>query len=84
MVALDDIKRTVAEVLQLGSRIDGFDANTTLLGNIQELDSLAVVNLMTSLEEQYDIYFDDDEVNADVFESLGSLHAFVTMKMSES
>lgn len=82
VVGLDEIKLTVGEVLQLGSRVDDFDRDTILLGNIPEFDSLAVVNLMTALEEKLDIYFDDDEVNGDVFASLGSLHDFVSMKKS--
>ncbi|MCW8890536.1 MAG: phosphopantetheine-binding protein [Sedimenticola sp.] len=82
MVDLEDIKQTVGEVLQLGSRIDDFSRDTILLGNIPEFDSLAVVNLMTALEEKFDIYFDDDEVNGEVFASLGSLQDFVSMKLS--
>jgi acyl carrier protein len=58
------------------------DAATLLLGAIPELDSMAVVNLITALEEQFGITVDDDEIGAATFETLGSLSAFVEQKLA--
>lgn len=42
---------------------------------------MAVVTVMTSIEEYYGIAIDDDEVDADIFETIGSLVAFVENKI---
>jgi len=52
-------------------------AGTELLGSLPELDSMAVVELIYALEERFGVEVDGDEVTADVFETLGSLAAFV-------
>lgn len=56
------------------------DKNTPLLGNFPELDSMAVVNVLTELEEEFDIAVEDDEVSADIFETVGSLVSFIELK----
>ncbi len=47
-----------------------------------ELDSLAVVNVITALEERFGLTVNDDEISADAFETVGSLHSFVVEKLS--
>ena len=42
-----------------------------------ELDSLAVVEVVTSLEERFGFQIDDDDFGGDVFETLGTLTEFV-------
>jgi acyl carrier protein len=55
---------------------------TALLGAVPELDSIAVVNLITALEERFDITVADDEIGAAAFETLGSLTRFVESKLA--
>jgi acyl carrier protein len=43
---------------------------------------MAVVTLITALEERFDIAFEDDEVGADTFATLGSLTRFVEQKLA--
>jgi acyl carrier protein len=43
---------------------------------------MAVVGLITALEEHFGIIVDDDEISADTFESLGSLASFVEEKVA--
>jgi acyl carrier protein len=81
MVSLDDIRQIVGEVLQLGSRADEFAADTPLLGGVPEFDSMAVISVLTAIEEHYDIFVEDDEITAEVFENLGSLKNFVELKL---
>jgi acyl carrier protein len=78
---LEQVKRQLGQTLQLGSRAERFDASTRLLGSLPELDSMAVVNVITALEAHFGIVVDDDEINADTFETLGSLTAFVDSKL---
>jgi acyl carrier protein len=55
-------------------------ADSAQLGSIPELDSMAVVNLLTAIEEHFGIVVDDDEIGASAFETLGTLAAFVQQK----
>jgi acyl carrier protein len=55
--------------------------DTRVLGAIPEMDSMSVVGILASLEEQYGITIDDDEIDADVFATVGSLTAFVESKL---
>ncbi len=74
--------RILDEVLSLGGRAMKFDAATPLLGAIPELDSMAVVTLITTLEERFGIMVDDDEISGDTFATVGSLSAFVAGKLA--
>lgn len=78
---IDEVKAVVGEVLQIGERAQAFDASTLLFGSIPELDSMAVVSLITALEERFDFVVDDDEITAEVFESVGSLTDFIERKL---
>ena len=80
LVTLDEVVQLVGEVLQLGSTLEGFTEHTQLLGSIPEFDSMAVVSVVTAIEENYGIIIDDDEISAEVFETLGTLHNFVREK----
>lgn len=78
----NEVVRILDEVLSLGGRAASFDAGTPLLGAIPELDSMAVVTLIGTLEERFGIIVDDDEISGDTFASLGSLVAFVDGKLA--
>src|SRR5690606_10358530 len=70
------------EVLGLRGRSGSFTAATPLLGALPELDSMAVVSLITALEERFQFVVDDDDVDGRTFETVGSLVAFVDSKIS--
>lgn len=82
MSATEQVRRILAEVLQLGDKASGLDSDTPLLGNLPELDSMAVVNLVTAIEDHFDIVIEDDEISAETFETFGSLCSFVAEKMA--
>ncbi len=79
---LDDVKQILTDVLSLGEAGSSLHAGSPLLGALPELDSMAVVNLITALEEHFGIVVEDDEISADTFETLGSLAAFVANKLA--
>jgi acyl carrier protein len=70
------------EVLSLGGRTASFTENTALLGAIPELDSMAVVALITGLEERFGFTVDDDEIDGSAFATVGTLIAFVENKLA--
>jgi acyl carrier protein len=76
------VLRLLDDVLSLDGRAQQFDAGTPLLGAVPELDSMAVVSLITAMEEQLGISVDDDEIDGDVFATVGSLTAFVQAKLA--
>lgn len=67
----------LVHVLGIEDRADSLDESTPLFGSMPELDSLAVVELAVALEERFDISIGDDDFTGDVFETIGSLSAFV-------
>lgn len=58
----------------------GLQLDTPLLGAIPELDSMAVVNILTALEEQLGISIEDTEVTAEIFTTFSSIVEFVENK----
>lgn len=77
-----EVLRILDEVLSLNGRAMSFKAETPLLGTIPELDSMAVVTLITTLEDRLGLVVDDDEISGETFESVGSLSVFVSGKLS--
>lgn len=82
MDVLQEVLRTLDEVLSLKGRGLAFTRDTHLLASIPELDSMAVVSLITSLEERFGIIVDDDEIDGATFATVGSLADFVGAKCS--
>ena len=78
-----EVLRILDEVLSLGGRANTFTPDTPLLGAIPELDSMAVVTLITSLEEQLGIIVDDDDIDGATFETVGALTDFVAGKLAD-
>jgi acyl carrier protein len=70
------------QALHIESDITLFNSTTPLLGNLAELDSIGVVNVITLIEEQLNCIIEDDEINAEVFETFGSLVSFIQSKQS--
>ena len=80
-----DVTRVVVgildETLGLRGRALAFTTSTPLLGSVPELDSMAVVGVITALEERFGFTVDDDEIDASAFASVGSLVSFVDGKL---
>jgi acyl carrier protein len=73
--------KVLDEVLSLGGRSTAFTRDTPLLGAVPELDSMAVVSLLTALEERFGITIDDDDIDGSTFATVGSLAEFVSGKV---
>lgn len=77
---IDEVRDVLAGVLGIEDRAAALDATTPLLGSLPELDSMAVLELVEALQDQFGIEVDDEDVTAELFETLGSLAAFVDAK----
>jgi acyl carrier protein len=82
MQHLEEIRNILADVLGLGERKATLNKDSALLGSIPELDSMAVINVLTGLEEYFGFTIEDDEISATTFETLGSLAQFVEQKLA--
>ena len=81
---IDEIRALLKETLHLGDRAGRLDARSGLFGTIPELDSNAVVALVTALEERFAIVVHDDEISAETFATVGSLCRFVEHKLGRA
>jgi len=77
-----EILSLLDEILSLNGRATTFTEDTPLLGAIPELDSMAVVALITGMEERFGFIVDDDEIDGATFSTVGSLIEFVNAKLA--
>lgn len=82
MDVLENVIRVLDDVLSLGGRAASFTRDTYLIGAIPELDSMAVVTLISTLEERFGVAVDDDEIEGDTFATVGTLADFVAGKLA--
>ena len=78
---MDAIREILKDSLQLGERADELGPESPLFGAIPEFDSMAVVTVITLIEEQFGIEVDDEEVSAEMFATVGALAEFVARKV---
>lgn len=75
-----EVLRLLDQVLGLEGRGIAFTRDTHLLGALPELDSMAVVSLITAIEETFGIMINDDDIDGATFASVGTLVDFVADK----
>ena len=82
MDVTQEVKQVLDEILSLNGRSAAFTRETHLLGAIPELDSMAVVSLITRLEEHFGLTVEDDDMDGSTFATVGSLADFVSEKLA--
>ncbi len=82
MDTLTKLTRILRDTLMLSDRAENFRPDTRLMGSMPGFDSMAVVSLLTALEDEFGITVQDDELSADVFETVGSLERFINDKLA--
>ena len=75
-----EVLRVLDEVLSLNGRSAAFELDTPLLGAVAELDSMAVVAVITTLEERLGVVIGDD-IGGDDFATVGSLVRMVSERL---
>lgn len=81
MNVLTELLQLLDDTLSLNGRALAFDRHTALLGALPELDSMAVVSLITGLEERLGVSVDDEDISGDTFATVGSLADYVASKL---
>lgn len=82
--ALDTYKevvRVLDDTLNLKRSVAALPEDAPLLGGIPELDSMAVVSVIGTLEERFGVTFADDELDGSAFATVKSLVALVESKL---
>jgi acyl carrier protein len=83
-----DIDSTLRAILRdvLGlddAKVANFDEDTGLFGHLPELDSMAVVGLLTEIEDRLGLTIEDDEVDGELLETYGGLLAYARVKLDQ-
>lgn len=80
-----EVADVLARVLMLDPAVSGaLESHTALFGNLHELDSMAVATVLTALEDHFAVIIDDDEVTAEMFDTLGTLADFIGGKLAKT
>ena len=79
----ESVRGILADTLQLSGGAADLQPDTPLLGALPELDSMAVVTVITALEENFGFFVEDDEISAETFATFGTLVAFVKEKSGQ-
>jgi acyl carrier protein len=84
MNVTDTVLRVLDDALSLQGRALAFDRGTLLLGALPELDSMAVLALISGLENQFGIAFQDDQLDGAAFATVDSLSALVEQALADA
>jgi acyl carrier protein len=77
-----EVLKVLDQTLGLKGKALAFPDDMPLLGNLPELDSMAVVSVITALEERFGFAIEDDEISGDTFATVGAVVRFVEEKTS--
>lgn len=76
-----EVLHVLDEALSLGGRSAGYTRATHLLGSLPGLDSMAVVSVITALEERIGINVDDGDIDGSTFATVGTLVDFISARL---
>lgn len=74
---IDRLKQIIAEQLDVNIKLQDIDADAPLFEGGLGLDSIAIVELITLIEERFGFQFADDELNLKPFQDLRTLAQFI-------
>ena len=84
MVTVAQVLDVVAESLSCTIDVRAMQAEDALLGALPDLDSIGIVALITALENRFDVHFEDDDLDAEVFATVASLLAHINTRLEQS
>ncbi len=81
---LTPVREVLVTILGIENRASSITADSELMDGIPELDSMAIVELVTALEDRFDITIDEDDITGETFETLGTLTQVVADRAGEA
>ena len=83
-IIIAKLKKIISEELDVNLGIGDIDENTPLLESGEEkslgLDSITIVELISLIEQEFEIEFSDSELNPENFTNLKILSDYITSK----
>jgi acyl carrier protein len=80
---MNQLKEIIAHKLDVNVKLAEIDENVSLYEDGLGLDSIAIVDLIVSIEKGFSISIRDEELNADLFKNLTSLADFIQGKVND-
>lgn len=80
---MNQLKEIIAHKLDVNVKLDEIDENVSLYEDGLGLDSIAIVDLIVSIEKGFSISIRDEELNADLFKNLTTLADFIQGKVND-
>lgn len=77
------IKEELIKELELELAVDEILDEDFLLAGGYNLDSIKIIEMVVSLEEIFDIYFDDDELSIETFRTIKNIAKIVNKKIEQ-
>lgn len=75
------LKSIIVDVLGVSAaRAAALTDDSGLFGSLPELDSMAVANLLTEIEDRTGIIIEDDEMDGEMLETFGNLRRFLAAR----
>ncbi|MEM9540467.1 MAG: acyl carrier protein [Cyanobacteria bacterium P01_E01_bin.42] len=79
---IDKLKTIIADDLDVNLKKDDIDEDASLFEGGLGLDSIVIVELISLIEENFEIEFSDLELNPEYFSNLKVLAEFVSQKLA--
>lgn len=80
--SVNQLKKLIAEDLDVNLKADEIDENAPLFEDGLGLDSIAVVELISLIEQKFGFQFVDSELNPECFSSLKVLAGVIDRKLA--
>ena len=81
MLTIEQVLEVLAKSLPLPETTYEMGEQAPLLGAIPELDSMTITGIIAGLEESFGIVFDDEDLDAGAFQTVGTLRDLIASKM---
>ena len=78
---IEQLKQIIVNDLDINADINNISHDVSLLEDGIGLDSMAIMEFISLVEEKFKFQFSDDELGMEPFNSLTSLSQFITKKM---
>lgn len=79
---VNQLKTIMAEELDVNLKVEDIDENASLFEDGLGLDSIAIVELISLVEQHFDFQFSDNELTPESFSNLNVLADFISGKLS--
>ena len=79
---MNELLKLLDDTLTLRGRGLQLRVDSPLAGTLPELDSMGVVAIVSAAEDHWGIVIEDEEIDAEVFATVGSLMCFLRSKMA--